>query len=282
VTLRGNHRQPIFFNDTDRDLLDSVVAKVCETAGVRIHAYCWMTNHLHLLAQVSDIPLGRTILRIASQYARKVQARLSTTGHLFERRYHCILVDAERYLLTLVPYIHLNPVRGGLVKDPIDYPWSSHGNYLGRARPGWVTTHVVLNTLGATRDSAIARYRMLMDTAGNERWGTGNLRLNPNFGDVLGDDEFARRASTALWRPRCAQSLDMLIEACGKRFGVSSEQLASIAKSHNLAVARAWLAHETVAGRVASISTVARRLARTEGSLRQLMARYPRASWDAK
>jgi len=98
-----------------------------------------MTNHLHVLVQVSEVPLGSVILQIASSYARTVQARLMTTGHLFERRYHAVLVDAYSYLLALVRYIHLNPVRAGLVADPAAYRWSSHRVYLGERACDWVS-----------------------------------------------------------------------------------------------------------------------------------------------
>jgi REP element-mobilizing transposase RayT len=110
VTLRGNHQQPIFFAATDRDLLNRIVAEAIAELRARIHAFCWMTNHVHLLVQVSDEPLGRLMHRIASKYARTVQARIATTGHLFERRYHAALVDTDRYLIAVLRYIHLNPV----------------------------------------------------------------------------------------------------------------------------------------------------------------------------
>ena len=111
VTLRGNHRQDIFFTADDRILLNAIVAEVIAGYGARLHAYCWMTNHTHMLIQVGDVPLGRIMLRIASRYARQIQARFRTTGHLFERRYHAVLVDVDSYLLELLRYIHLNPIR---------------------------------------------------------------------------------------------------------------------------------------------------------------------------
>src|SRR5690606_30279844 len=94
-----------------------------------------------------DIPLGCFMQRVASRYARFLQRRLDTTGHLFERRYHCVLVDTERYLLDLVRYIHLNPVRGGLVTDPAEYQWSSHRDYLGLAAREWLRPHLALGML---------------------------------------------------------------------------------------------------------------------------------------
>jgi len=106
---------------------------------MRVHAYCWMTNHVHLLMQVSEVTLGRAMQRIASRYARAVQKRRGTTGHLFERRHRAILIDADSYLLELIRYIHLNPVRARIVTDPADYPWSGHRAYLGLENTCWLT-----------------------------------------------------------------------------------------------------------------------------------------------
>ena len=75
VTLRGNHQQAIFEHDSDSDRLDSIVADSCARDGVQVHAYCWMTNHIHALVEVGEIPLGRFMQRVASQYARFLQRR---------------------------------------------------------------------------------------------------------------------------------------------------------------------------------------------------------------
>lgn len=276
VTLRGNHRQPIFFKESDRDLMDAVVAEVTTKVAARIHAYCWMTNHLHALIQISDVPLGRVVLRIASRYARTVQAHLQTTGHLFERRYHCVLVDADRYLLTLVRYIHLNPVRAGLLSDPVAYRWSSHAVYLGLRKQEWVTTSFAMSLISADPAAALAGYRLLMGRSDSCRWGTGALIPNRNHRQILGDDEFAARIAGVRWQPRSSKKLDELLAECSDRFGVSPALIASKAKNPGLAAARAWLAYAAVSGRVASIRAVARRLAHSERAIRQLMIRYPR------
>lgn len=116
----------IFRAPEDRARLCELVAEVIGLHGMRVHAFCWMPNHVHLLIEVSDTPLGPAMMCIASRFARTVQWRRETTGHLFERRYRAILVDSERYLCELLRYIHLNPVRAGLVADPADYEWSGH------------------------------------------------------------------------------------------------------------------------------------------------------------
>jgi REP element-mobilizing transposase RayT len=131
VILRGNHREPIFYCAADRDGFAALVGEVIERFRMCVHAYCWMTNHVHLLMQVNEVPLGQAMQRIASRYARSVQKRRTTTGHLFERRHRAILIDADSYLLELIRYIHLNPVRAHIVADPADFHWSGHRAYLG-------------------------------------------------------------------------------------------------------------------------------------------------------
>jgi putative transposase len=278
VTLRGNHRQEIFFEENDRYILDTIVGEVTAAQNVRIHAFCWMTNHLHAVIQVSDVPLGRIVLRIASRYARTVQSRLATTGHLFERRYHCVLVDAEEYLLTLIRYIHLNPVRAGLVTHPADYPWSSHNHYLGRDVLPWVTAEFALRLFAPEMHLARARYRDFMEDRDPAKWGEGCLATNSGNPHILGGDEFVARITGRSRTIAASKSLeDLVAEGC-RRFGVTAGMLVSPLKSRSLAAARAWIAHEALAARTGSICAVARCLQRSESSIRELMARHPRGA----
>lgn len=275
VTLRGNHQQPIFLADCHHGWLERIVEDAVAEENARIHAYCWMTNHIHILAQVSDRPLGRLMLRIASRFARAVQSQLATTGHLFERRYHARLVDVDRYLLAVVRYIHLNPVAAGLVQDPAAYRWSSHRAYAGLTSCPWLTTSFVMRMLGPGTAAADRQYRALMyETTADEdalRMVNGASRES----QVLGDDEFASRVSAGARLPPARESLDVIVAACVSKFGLPLDHLASSCKARRLSVARAWLAHQAVGGRAASICAVARLLNRTEGSIRQLMSRYP-------
>lgn len=281
-TLRGNHRQPLFFTFRDRDTLDGLVADALLELGARLHAYCWMTNHLHLLVQVSDVPLGKLVLRIAGRYARIVQSALQTTGHLFERRYHAVLVDAENYILTLVRYIHLNPVRAGLVRAPGDYAWSSHQDYVGlQARP-WVTPEFALRLLSQDRPVAQARYLELVGSGAALAWGDGPLKANPANSQVLGSDEFLARVSSHPWRPSARRTLEALAGECCELFDVTFEAIASQNKNRKLCAARAWLAHQATRERIASVSAVARLLARDEAAVRRLMIRHPLAAANVR
>ena len=135
VMLRGNGGQDIFVDDSDRirfyDLLEEGVRRF----DVRIAALCLMSNHVHLVVQVAEVPLSRLIQNVSFRYTRYRNAKERRTGHLFQGRYRAILIDAEAYLLELVRYIHLNPVRAGLVKDPEDYRWSSPPRIHGKGSP---------------------------------------------------------------------------------------------------------------------------------------------------
>jgi putative transposase len=278
VTLRGNHRQDIFRTPADRDLLDEVVAAALRDLGARVHSYCWMTNHIHLLIQVSDRPLGKVILHIASRYARKFQQRLETTGHLFERRYHAVLVDADSYLLTLVRYIHLNPVRAGLALDPAAYPWSSHADYLGRPRVPWVCTDFALRMLSTDPRQAVSRYLDWMNAVDGTRWGEGALITNPGNSQVLGGDDFLARLATDKDAAPLSSTFESLLFECGQLFNVAPDAITSSSRSRQLVPARAWLAHEAIARGAASASSLARRLGRSESAIRGLMARHPMRS----
>jgi REP element-mobilizing transposase RayT len=270
VTLRGNHQQDIFFTLADRDRLNQLFSNVLDHHGARMHAYCYMSNHIHALIQVAAKPLGPLILRVASRYARVTQATLATTGHLFERRYHCVLVDADSYFMALLRYIHLNPVAAGLVSTPDEYSWSSHHAYLGLRREDWVTTEFGLGLFGKETGDAIRAYRRFVND-GLKAGLTGSPldQLNQSDNRILGSDDFAQKLLGTAWKPRSRKSLEeLLAEACS-RFNVSAGELRSPSRIARLVVARAWIAVEAQAGRIASLSAVARFLHRDESSLRR-------------
>lgn len=274
VTLRGNHRNAVFFSDRDRNLLDRIVEQALEDLGARLHAYCWMTNHIHLLMQVANAPLGKVMQRIASRYARTVQQRLQTTGHLFERRYHALLVDVDSRLLTLLRYIHFNPVRAGIVLEPAAYPWSSHGAYLGQRPQCWVTTDFALSLFAPRRDAARARYSEFMGTAATDQWGSGALMPNDKNCQILGSDEFVAHVGRLSARPRTPGTLDDLFDQCARKFRYSRALLVSASRDRRLSSARAWLAREASSSGIATVSAVAREMRRSEAAIRQLMRRH--------
>jgi putative transposase len=272
VTLRGNHRQDIFFTPDDRVILEMLLAEMLERFLARLHAYCWMTNHVHMLLQVANEPLSRLMHQVAGRYAWITQRRLETTGHLFEKRYHAIVIDADEYLLTLLRYIHLNPVRAGMVGHPRDYRWSSHHAYAGGATPSWLTTDFALSCLHTHRNGAIDAYQRLIDNDLAHPLASPLLDCRDDS-DVLGSDDFMRRIGREPPPRPIAQTLTQLVAEACTLFAVAEAALLSADSRRQLTHARAWIAHEAVTRRICSLTHVARHLGRSESALRLSVAR---------
>jgi REP element-mobilizing transposase RayT len=115
----------IFVDDFDRTAFIYALKRCAEESGAEILAYCLMGNHFHLAIKVGEAPLSFVIQRLLTGYSIAFNRRHGRKGHLFQARYKAIMCLDDRYLLTLVSYIHLNPVRAGLVMRPQDWPWSS-------------------------------------------------------------------------------------------------------------------------------------------------------------
>ena len=129
---RGNNKQRIFNSDSDYRRLLSILNRVKDVTQFSLYAYCLMPNHVHLLIKVKDQPLSNIMQRILTSYVLKYNWTYKRTGHLFQGRYRVIHCDKDSYLLELVRYIHLNPVRAKLVKSPSDWKWSGHNGYLSK------------------------------------------------------------------------------------------------------------------------------------------------------
>jgi putative transposase len=277
VILRGNHREAIFFTPGDRDRFAALAAEVIERFRMRVHAYCWMTNHVHLLMQVSDVPLGRAMMRIAGRYARATQKRRATTGHLFERRYRAILVDADCYLLELIRYIHLNPVRAGMVTDPDEYHWSAHRAYLGVQSTPWLTIDFALSLFGRELTQAREAYRRFV-LAGIGM--SPDPQLSQGRSDeprLLGDDRFLASVKTH-WRARDQHSIDELIEDLCRRYEVDPADLYRPGRSRKPAQLRVLIVHHALDRRIATISDLARRFGRSASTLCESLEHYRRVN----
>ena len=113
-----------------------------ERYGHRIHAFCLMGNHIHLLVQVGHTPLSKIVHNLAFRYSQYINRRHDKIGHLFQGRFKSILIDENSYFLRLIRYIHMNPVRAKLLRDPEENQWSGHSAYVGSADIAWLTNRV--------------------------------------------------------------------------------------------------------------------------------------------
>jgi putative transposase len=259
VTLRGNHRENIFSVDSDRLLLNTIVELALAKHAARIHAYCWMTNHLHMLIQVGVDPLANLIRRIASGYAKAFQANRQTTGHLFENRYHSVLVDTDSYLLEHIRYIHLNPVRAKLGPRVHLYRWSSHHIYSGMNVDRWVTTEFALDMFATDQSKSIGAYRKFVDCDADAIPSPFD-EIDPERPHILGGEEFAARMSGKMARPPTDDAIESLIVEGCKRYGVVRAEIASDRRNPRVAQTRAWIAIEALARGISTLTGIARAL----------------------
>ena len=129
IILRGINRQNIFEDDEDRMKLLETLAKYKAISQCRIFGYCLMDNHFHILLQEIQEPIGMMIQRISSSYVLWYNAKHERCGHLFQERFRSEPVGTDAYFLTVLRYIHQNPVKAKLVKDVAEYKWSSYNEY---------------------------------------------------------------------------------------------------------------------------------------------------------
>lgn len=159
VISRGNQRQNIFIDNKDWTAYLSYLSECKVRYTIELYAYALMKNHVHLLLEVNKTPLSRFMQTLLFRYARYFNKRYKKVGHLFQGRYRAILCDKDVYLLELVRYIHLNPVRAKVVRDPERYIWTSHLSYLGKGNEGLVNTDWVLGQFGKNKSQSRERYR---------------------------------------------------------------------------------------------------------------------------
>jgi REP element-mobilizing transposase RayT len=166
--VRGIERRSIFRDDRDRDDFVGRLAAIIPAAGVSVYAWALLPNHAHLLVRTGARPLARAMRSLLTGYAGAFNRRHHRHGHLFQNRYRSIVVEEEPYFLELVRYLHLNPIRAGVVADldGLDqFPYSGHAALVGTMPRPWQATDEVLGRFTADVRRARARYRAFV-TAG--------------------------------------------------------------------------------------------------------------------
>jgi putative transposase len=271
VILRGNHREDLFASPNDRAALNEIVIDVMQRFDSRLHAFCWMSNHLHALIQIGERPLGKLMQRIAMRYSRYRHSALQTTGHLFERRYKAWLVDVDNYFLTLLRYIHLNPVEAGMVREPADYPWSSHRAYLGVDTLSWLTTDFGLSLFAADLAQARLGYQQFIAQGMDEDIESA---IHPDDPRVLGRDNFVNHIPFTPYKPRSPLSLQQLAEHVCTEHRISVDLLRSTSRARSLTPIRIVFAARAIEQRVGTLTDAADFLRRDPSTLVRLLARY--------
>ncbi len=190
VIQRGNNRQSLFTNDSDIAAYVHWLSEGAARYQVQVHGWVFMTNHVHLLLRPLKVTaLSRLMQSIGRRYVAHFNYSYSRSGTLFEGRFRSCVVQEDRYFLTCLRYIELNPVRAGLVRDPGDYHWSSYQAHgLGASVKFWTPNDLYLS-LGKAQDARQRAWREVigevldMDTI-------ARIRHCANTGLTLGTEKF--------------------------------------------------------------------------------------------
>lgn len=161
---RGNRHGAIYRAKDDYGLFLRLLKEVQNRYPFVLHAYCLMTNHFHLELTTDKEPIWKIMQPVMNHYARMFNQKYGYEGHLFDSRYTSCLIEDDRYFLEVSRYIHLNPVKAAMVREPLAYEYSSYRQYMngGSRQEG----EIVLDTsrvLGAFRNDPREQYRMFVE-----------------------------------------------------------------------------------------------------------------------
>jgi putative transposase len=211
VTARGDRREDIYRDDTDRQMHLDVMAQAMDRFDAQLLAYCQMGNHFHLVLHTRQANLSRLMRHVNGVYTQRFNRRHGLVGHLLQGRFKAILVDRDAYLLALCRYVERNPVAAGIVKAAVDWPWSSCRAHAGLvATPDWLDSSGLQGFLlgrplatAADRRQAAQRYVALVARGDSADAGFWRTALRGQI--YLGDEVFEARMQAQALSPRNAE-----------------------------------------------------------------------------
>ena len=266
---RGNDGQKIFLGGSDYQGFIEALRTVRQRYPFSLYAYVLMPNHFHLLLEVHRFPTARILQSLLTGYARRFNKNHRRRGHLFEGRYKAIVCDRDSYLLELVRYIHLNPVRAKMVKRPGKWTWSGHREYLGTEKRGLIDSGPVMGELRTA-----ARYEAFIRDGAKV-----NYRAEWHPGDgapFLGPERFVKKIAKEPIRPSSSRRITLrgLLKSVAAKSGLSAEillrkgRLGSVVNARDQFIRDAVLQQGYLASQVAAFlnchpSNVSRALQKT-------------------
>lgn len=268
VIVRGNQRRKTFLNHTDYQAYLERLGRYRRRYDYTVHAYCLMPNHVHLLVESSRQPLGKFMQGLQQSYSQYFNLHHRKSGHVFQGRYKAIVCDKDEYLLQLIRYIHLNPVRAGMVKAPERYLYSGHRAYLEGKPSQTIDPSKVLSLMGGK-----ARYRGFVgdgmkDGHREEYYEIIDQRFlgAEGFGEKLQEEHEDLKLKKR--RP-----LDKAVQELSHLLAVQPQVLRSADRSWGVSQERAKVGYILVRRQGYALSEVARYFARDTATLGTLIGR---------
>lgn len=261
IIVRGNRKQDIFHEDQDRLLYLDRLAHYKKERDFRLYAYVLMTNHVHLLIETGKTPISRVMQLLNFTYTRHFNKKYGTVGHLFQGRYRGFLCDKDEYLLALIRYLHLNPVRARIAASPDEYKWSSHNDYLS-GKANIVDTEQVLRMFSENKTSAARLYRkFVLDAVGDGKRADIYRGIEQQ---ILGDDLFIEKVRGQIERDIIRPTkvtIEELMHVVSELTGITPEALKSLSRNIDTVKARALVAGvwKEIGGRLVELVPVLRR-----------------------
>lgn len=265
VIVRGVERCDIFSDDNDRSRFVGKLSKLLVQTGTECLAWALMSNHVHLLLRPRQTLLAPVMRRLLTGYAIYFNLRHKRAGHLFQNRYKSIVCEEDAYLLELIRYIHLNPLRAGLVKDlaALDsYPWSGHAVIMKKGVMEGQAVDEVLSYFGKRKSEARKKYRQFV-TDGvalgkREELGSGRkmsqraleeLDDEPYDARILGSGDFIQelrqRQELEAHLPQTAEIGIFVARVCN-HFGIEADALRQSSRTTTIAAARSVICYLAV------------------------------------
>lgn len=266
VIVRGIEKRSVFIDDQDREAFLSRLSQLLAETETDCFAWALLDTHFHLLLQPRRVKLSSFMRRLLTGYAVVFNLRHQRVGHLFQNRYKSIVCDGDSYLMELIRYIHLNPVRAGIVTslEALDaYPWCGHRELLGKTTSKLIAGDKVLSVFSKRRRAAWDYYRQFIadgiDPPKAARLSTGgkrtSLALDPNLGDedlfderILGGGDFAERVLNLVGEMTCepGMSFTEVIDKVSKYYDIEATRIRKPGKERLLVQARAVICYVAV------------------------------------
>ena len=305
IMVRGIDKCSIFRDDQDKTRFLERLGQTVSEGKCTVYAWVLMDNHVHILFKSGKDGISAVMRKLLTWYAQYFNRRHRRTGHLFENRYKSILCDEDNYLLALIRYIHLNPIRAKIVTtiEQLDrYPWSGHRTLIGKAKHPWMDVDHALSEFGTTRRKAVNEYRRFMqDGLGQGRLpeltGGGLIRSKGGWSQVLsarrsgrkeeyderilgGGDfvnlilkEAEEKTQSQLKLRRSGKTLNRIIEEECKKKRISPNELKGGGRRRMASALRATIAKRGLDELGLSMAEIARHVGVTTSSIAKAVAR---------